>query len=118
LLELNLANLRRTETKYRDDIITPSSNQEFIKKLMSFKNHWYKRIDGAIPKAITSARLSYCAPNSLVVFVILATLPSSPSRTNDAKIKFAAIWRFPSKEYINEIKPHRTDPVVSKLGTK
>ena len=86
--------------------------------LTSFKNHWYKNTDGATPKETTSAKLSYWAPNSLVVFVILATLPSKPSNTKEANIKLAAIVKYPSKEYIIETKPHNTDPVVNKFGIK
>lgn len=119
LLEtLKRASLNSTDTKYKDAIITPSSNQEFIRKFTSFKNHWYKKTDGATPKETTSAKLSYWAPKSLVVFVILATLPSRPSNMKEAKIKFAAIARFPPKEYIIETKPHNTDPVVNKFGIK
>ena len=50
--------------------------------------------------------------------MILATLPSRPSNMKEAKIKFAAIARFPPKEYIIETKPHNTDPVVNKFGIK
>ena len=35
---------------------------------------------GAMPKLITSARLSNCTPNSVAVFVARATRPSSPSK--------------------------------------
>ncbi len=99
LLEvLKRASLNKTDTKYKEAIITPSSNHEFIRKFTSFKNHWYKKTDGATPKETTSAKLSYWAPNSLVVFVILATLPSKPSNIKEAIIKFAAIPRYPSKE--------------------
>jgi len=98
--------------------MTPNSNHEFRTKFTSFKNHWYKKIDGATPKDIASDKLSYWAPNSLVVLVILATLPSKPSKTKDANIRFAAASKWPSKEYIIETKPHNTDPVVNKFGIK
>ena len=46
---LKRASLNKTETKYNDAIITPNSSQEFIRKLTSFRNHWYKNTDGATP---------------------------------------------------------------------
>jgi len=50
--------------------------------------------------------------------VILATLPSKPSKIKAANSKFAAMANELSKEYIIDTKPHSTDPVVNKFGIK
>ena len=56
------------------------------------------RKTGATPNAITSASESSSTPNLLVVPVIRATLPSSPSRIADNRINQAARSKLPSVE--------------------
>ena len=56
--------------------------------------------------------------DEVITTVFTCTATNIPLLYIEAKIKFAAIWRLPLKEYISEIKPHRTEPVVSKLGIK
>jgi len=52
--------------------------------------HEYAKREGAIPKAITSARESYSAPNLEVVFVRRAIRPSNPSKRTENKIAMDA----------------------------
>jgi hypothetical protein len=59
-------------------------------------------MDGATPKATKSDRESYSEPNLLVVFVILAILPSKPSKTKAIKMGAAAIQKSPFMDAITE----------------
>ena len=57
---------------------------------------------GAIPKATRSERESYSIPNSLLVFVSLATRPSRPSRTAEMSMAMAALSNLPSRQAMIE----------------
>jgi hypothetical protein len=73
---------------------------------------------GAAPNATMSAIESYCAPNSLWVFVQRATRPSIPSSTMATKIAIAPISKRPFIACTMAKKPQNSTPVVKRFGSK
>ncbi len=51
-----------------------------------------------MPKAVRSHKESYCSPKALVLFVNLATVPSSPSKTMANNMASEAQMKFPCIE--------------------
>ena len=85
---LNRASRRAPQMRYRNEAIHPHRPKPD-------RAHPYTRNAGAAPKAITSARESYSTPNRVVVPVIRATRPSSPSKIAAPTIAIAAFSKPP-----------------------
>lgn len=95
---LNLAKRIIPQVKYRKVKRIPALP-------ISFKEKLYKTIEGTTPKEIASARESNSFPNSVLVFVSRAILPSRVSKMAAIIIHKPAVSNFPLKLLMSARKP-------------
>src|SRR5690606_3439978 len=92
---LKRARRRAAQAAYRNAAAQPTLDSTEPSARKPDRAQWYITSEGAMPKLTRSARESYWTPNSLVVPVMRATRPSTPSNSAATKTAMQAFSKWP-----------------------